>query len=186
MVLVKRVLSISMIALLAACGSGSGSNRAALVDSLASGLQKSSIDVKPSEAKCVAEDILNVVGVDTMQKINDADPKGQHEALKALGKNLSTKQVGQVVDALTSGKCMNFAAAIAASQKSTPPFNKMTVKQSTCVFAHFLDNPAVKAMMGQAMIGKSTDSSALSNAFSNPAAAQKIFGDCNININSLQ
>ena len=183
----KRLVCLSLIGLLAACGSSSsGSSRSELVDALASGLQDSSLKLTATEAKCVASDVVDVVGVTTLQEIERDNPSGKKAILTELGNKLSPAQVTQVVDAVTGGKCVNLAAILAVSEAKTAPFDKMTSKQVTCVFEHVLSDPAVKDAMGQALVGKTADSTALSASFSDPTKIQAIFGDCSIDINSLR
>ena len=183
----KRLVCLSIVGLLAACGSSSsGSSRSDLVDGLASGLQNSSLKVTAGEAKCMASDIVDVVGVSTLQEMEKDNPSGKKAILTELGNKLSPAQVTQVINAITGGKCVNLAAILAAGQAKTAPFDKMTSTQATCFFQHILSDPAVKNAMGQALVGKPGDSSALSRSFSDPTKIQGIFGDCNIDIHSLQ
>ena len=184
--------SLSLAVVLVACGSSSSSSSGKgqqYVDAMMKSYDNSSGSTKNvftrSQAECVAQGVVDAVGVDTLEKAGispDDLAKSSGSPFNTIGKDLTTQQAKDVVSVITDGKCFNFTDLVmkAATKSNNTAFGKLGETKTRCLFDKLLANSAFKQAMADSILGKSSSSSAFSNAFKDQSEVFKIFGECNI------
>lgn len=195
----RRFLGLSLVAVfvLAACGSSGGGGSASsdkgqeYVDAIMKNYDKSegASDVfSRSQAECIAEGMVDAVGVDKLESIGTPDEVANGDnPFQSLGKEMTAKQADEVVAVLTDGRCFDFKDLVVkqAKQDDTGAFDKLNDTQVECFFGKLLDNKAFKQAMADSILGRDTSDDAFSKAFSDQSEVFAILSDCNIKPSQL-
>ena len=171
-------------------GSSSGGKGQEYVDAMMKSYDASSSSTKDvftrSQAQCLSEGVVDAVGADTLQKAGiapDDVAKSGNNPFKEIGKSLNDQQAQDLVAVITDGSCFDFTDLVikqAEQGSGSNPFSKLSKTQTRCLFEKLLANKAFKQAMADSILGKSSSSSAFSQAFGSQSEVVSIFGKCNI------
>jgi hypothetical protein len=196
----RRVMVIAIVGMLAACGSSGGGGSSSsgegkdYADAIAAKLRSgSSADVfTAKQADCVANGMVDVIGVDTLNSAGLTPSKisGSGDTFDAVGKKLSESEANDLVEVIAGGKCFDFTdlviKAARSSSTGSDPFSKLGETKTRCLFDKLLSGSAFKKAMVDSILGReSSGSDAFSKAFGNQSSTFKIFSDCNIKPSQL-
>lgn len=192
----RRFIGLALVGAiaLAACGSSGGSSSSGdgqdYVDAIMKNYDSSSAkDVfTRSEANCIAKGIVDAVGVDKLKTVGTPDQvASSSNPFQKVGKDLTKAQADEVVNVLTDGRCYDFTQLIVkqATKDSSGTFSKLSKKQVDCFFGQLLSKPAFKQAMADEILGRGSNSDAVSSALSNQSDTFKILSDCNISPSQL-
>ena len=98
----RRVISIAIVGVLAACGSSGGSEKASYVDAAMKGYKDAPASTKDvmseSEARCLVEGMVDIIGVDNLKKngIKPDDLNSNDSPFTKLGNDVSKEQATEV------------------------------------------------------------------------------------------
>src|SRR5690349_93837 len=128
------LFALAALILLAACGSSSssgGSSEKDYVDQIVKAKNSSSFtkELSDTQMRCLATKVVDAVGVDTLKNAKITPQKiAASSGLTALKGTISTQQAGEIVDAMTSGKCFDFTD-FAIKQAGSGALSKLTKTQ---------------------------------------------------------
>lgn len=196
----RRFLGLSLVAVfvLAACGSSGGGGGGAsssdkgqeYVDAIMENYDKSDADnvFSRSQAECIAEGMVDAVGVDKLESIGSPDEVANGDnPFQQLGKEMTQAQADEVVAVLTDGRCFDFKALVVKQAKAddSGSFDELNDTQVECFFGKLLDNKAFKQAMADSILGRDSSSDAFSKAFSDQSEVFAILSDCDIKPSQL-
>jgi hypothetical protein len=192
----RRFLVVAVVGLLAACGSSGGGGGSSsgegqqYVDAIASKYQTSSSPFTKAQARCVAGQMVDAIGVDTLKNAgitpSDIENDKSGSSFNEVGKKLTEKQATELAGAITGGKCFNFTDLVVKSlSKNDATFRKLGTTKAKCMFDELLNDGSFKQAMVNSILGRSSENDAFSKAFSNQSKIFKILGDCNIKPSEL-
>jgi hypothetical protein len=194
----RRFVVITLVGLLAACGSssgssGGGSDSDAYVDAAMKSYDDASDSVKAtfdrSEAECLVRGIVDAVGVDKLEDagVEPKDLESGDSPFKSLSNDLTQSEAEDVAAVITDGECFDFTDVVVAqmSEGADNPFGKLDKTQVRCFFDAILKEKVVKQALAQSILGQGDSSAALQDAFSNQSKLFSILGDCDIRPSEL-
>jgi hypothetical protein len=194
----RRFIGLSVIAVLvlAACGSSGGGGSASsgkgqeYVDAMMKNYDKNGkgSGFTRAQAKCVAEGMVDAVGVDKLESVGTPDDLASGgNPFQTIGKKMTPAQADEVVGVLTDGRCFDFKALVVKQAKgdTSGTFAKLTGTQIECFFGELLDNKAFKQAMADSILGRDSSSDAFNKAFSDQSAVFKLLSDCKIKPSQL-
>jgi len=182
----RRLTMIGICAalLFAACSSSSSGSASSgegkkYVDAMLADKSNNDLtkDLSSAQAKCLAQGLVNIVGVDTLKKagVTPSDFAGDGADSKLKGK-ISKDQAGQVADLILKDKCFDFVAVL-SKQTSDSAFGKLSKDKQRCFYQKMFSLPAVRdALVAELTGGKSN----ISNALGNQSEIFTILGQCKI------
>jgi hypothetical protein len=183
----KRILAAACITALtlAACGSGSGSGAATLnpeektyVDAMMSSFAKdTSTPFTSSQAQCLAERTVKVIGVDAFKKagITAANINDSSSGLNKLDPAAAAK----FTELMFGGECFNFGDLMVKAMNAQAG-GKIPTDKAKCLGDKMASNSAFRKAMTESMTGNTTvdPMSALGDIF-------KLLADCKISLSDL-
>lgn len=182
-------LSISALAMLAmgvtACGGddggGSGLSGTAgeYADAIASEFEadpESGVDFTDDEARCIAGEMVDAVGVDAFEDagIEPSDITDGTSEFSDFGQTLSDEQAADVVDAVFGGDCVDFAEMMGEAFVAESG-GQVTEEQGRCMGEGFIENQDFKdAMVGMLLGNEDADVGSVLGS------VMEMLGDCGI------
>jgi hypothetical protein len=168
----------------AACGSSGGSSASSsegkkYVAAMLAAKGSNSItkDLNPTQAKCLAEGLIDAVGVDTLKKagVTPQEFAGNGADTKLKGK-VSKSQASDVADLILKNKCFDFIDVV-AKQSSGSAFGKLSKDKQRCFYTKMFSLPAVRDALIADLTGGKSD---LGSALGNQSEIFTILGQCKI------
>lgn len=193
----RRFMLVALVGVLAACGSSSGSSGGSgsseYVDAAMKSYDSAPAETKAfmnkSQARCLISGMVDIIGVDSLEKAGvkpDDLSKNGDSPFKAVGKDMTAAQAGDVASLITDGKCFNFTDVVIKQAGGTGPFGKLSKAKVRCFFDALIKDPAVKTALADSILGKGGDvSSSISKSFSNQSKLFSLLGDCDISPTEL-
>jgi hypothetical protein len=188
----RRFLVLAVVAaiVVGACGgSGGGASSGKgkeYVDALVANRSDNDFtkSLTESQTRCLATKMVDAVGVGTLEKAG-ITPKNiaQDKGLNKLEGKVTKDQANEIVDALLSGDCFDFADLV-VKQSGDSSLKKLSKTQLNCLFKNMFDLPGVRDELANSLIGGKDPS--FQKAFGNSTQLFAIFSKCKISLNQLQ
>ena len=187
----RRLTMIGLCAalLFAACSSSSNNGASSsegkkYVNAMLAAKGKNDLtkDLTNDQAKCLADGLVNIVGVDTLKKakVSPADFAGSGADSKLKGK-ISKDQAGQVADLILKNKCFDFVDEI-SKQNTDSTFAKLSKTKQRCFYEKMFALPAVRTALIADLTGGNSN---IGNALGGQSQLFTILGQCGINPNDV-
>jgi hypothetical protein len=134
-----------------------------------------------AEARCVAEDIVDTIGVERFQKAG-ITPKSLRasdgDAMEGLGKDLTRPEAERLVDVVFRGDCFDIGAVFAREAREEQGTSAKTARAMACFFRKMTELPAFRKAMADSLQGKSSTDDALDKALGGESKLFAIMGEC--------
>jgi hypothetical protein len=180
-------LLITIALATAACGGGDGDGKKAeYVDAIAATFTNDeSLSVSDDDAACLAEDMVDVIGVDRLEDAGvepaEIAADEDNEEFQKVAEQLSEAEANELVDVIFDGDCVDFGAIMAESILADAS-GDISDEQATCIGDAFADNEAFKGAFAQSLLSGAEEDPDLDAAMGD---IFEIFETCDVSLEDL-